>query len=72
MRCPILDWGPTVNEINHLAADFDEMHHIAFLHTSEAPPSSLPYTASNIEFVPLNLIGGKGLKAKFHPFKSQA
>lgn len=60
----IVGWGPTVSEINHLAADFDEIHHIAFLHSGNPPPSSLPYTSSKIKFVPLNPVGGKGFKAK--------
>lgn len=61
----IVGWGPTVSEINHLARDFEEIYHIAFLHPDTPPPSSLPYTASNIEFVPLKPVGGKGLLAKF-------
>ena len=61
----IVGWGPTVSEINHLAQDFEEIYHIAFLHPGTPPPSSLPYTASNIKFVALQPVGGKGLLAKF-------
>lgn len=60
----IVGWGPTVSEINHLSGDFEEIYHIAFLHPGTPPPSSLPYTASNIKFVPLKPVGGTGLIAK--------
>lgn len=60
----IVGWGPTISELNHLAQDFGKIYHIAFLHSGTPPPSSLPYTASNIEFVPLQPVGGKGLVAK--------
>ncbi|WP_432410003.1 glycosyltransferase [Rasiella sp. SM2506] len=54
----IVGWGPTVSELNHLAEHFDTIYHVAMLHTSEAPPSSLPYLHSNIIFVPLPPSGG--------------
>ena len=60
----VLGWGPTISEINHLAQDFEEIYHIAFLHPGMPPPSALPYTASNIKFVPLNPVGGRDLSAK--------
>ncbi len=60
----IVGWGPTISELNHLAQDFEEIYHIAFLHPGPPPPSSLPYTASNIKFVPLKPVGGKGIGAK--------
>lgn len=60
----VLGWGPTVSEINYLAQDFEEIYHIAFLHPDMPPPSALPYTASNIKFVPLNPVGGRDLSAK--------
>ncbi|MDC8000085.1 glycosyltransferase family 4 protein [Aequorivita todarodis] len=60
----IVGWGPTISEINHLAQDFEEIQHIAFLHPGPPPPSSLPYTSSNIKFVPLKPVGGKGIGAK--------
>lgn len=60
----IVGWGPTVSEINHLAQDFEEIYHIAFLHPGPPPPSSLTYTSSNIKFVPLKPVGGKGIGAK--------
>lgn len=60
----VVGWGPTVSELNHLAQDFEELYHIAFLHPEAAPPSSLPYTASNITFIPLKPVGGKGMVSK--------
>jgi glycosyltransferase involved in cell wall biosynthesis len=60
----IVGWGPTVTEINHLAKIFDEIYHIAMLHTNEAPNSSLPYTSSSIQFIPLKPTGGKGVFEK--------
>ncbi len=60
----IVGWGPTISEINHLAQDFDEIYHIAFLHPGTPPPSSLPYISSKIKFVPLKPVGGKGIGAK--------
>lgn len=61
----VVGWGPTITEINHLAQDFEEIYHIAFLHSGEPPLSSLPYNSSNIKFVPLKPVGGKGFSAKF-------
>lgn len=60
----IVGWGPTITELNHLAEDFDEIYHIAFLHPDTPPPSSLSYIKSNIHFVPLKPAGGKGLFTK--------
>ena len=60
----IVGWGPTISEINHLAKDFDEIYHVAFLHPGTPPPSSLPYTRTNIHFVALTPVGGKGMGAK--------
>lgn len=60
----LVGWGPTISEINHLAKDFEEIIHLAFLHDVEAPPSSLPYLKSNVEFVALPPSGGKTLKGK--------
>ena len=60
----IVGWGPTVSEINHLAQDFEEIYHIAFLHLGTPPLSSLPYTSSNIKFIPLKPVGGKGIGNK--------
>lgn len=53
-----------MSELNHLAQDFEEIYHIAFLHKGQPPPSALPYVASNIIFVPLQPVGGKSVRAK--------
>src|SRR5690625_4539144 len=67
----IVGWGPTISEINHLAKDFDEIHHVAFLHNvKDIPPSSLPYTAENIHFVPLSPVGGPGILNKLRVLAS--
>ncbi|WP_271393011.1 glycosyltransferase [Aequorivita sinensis] len=60
----IVGWGPTISELNHLAQDFDEIYHLAFLHPEMPPPSSLPYTSSKIKFIPMKPLGGKGIGEK--------
>ncbi len=60
----IVGWGSTISELNHLAQDFDEIYHIAFLHPGSPPLSSLPYTSSNIKFIPLKPVGGKDIDEK--------
>jgi len=57
-------WGPTVREINALSTHFSEITHIAVLHNSVAPNSSLGYTAENTRFIPLKPTGGKNIWAK--------
>jgi len=60
----VVGWGPTVTEINHLALVFDEIYHIAPLHTACAPPSAIEYSGENIYFVPIKPSGGKTLSQK--------
>lgn len=60
----ITGWGPTIIEINHLATLFDQVIHIAPLHAGEVPNSSLPYTATNVRFVPVSPSGGDTLFQK--------
>ena len=57
----IKGWGSTINEINYLSNYWKEVTHVACLHTTKTPPSSLPYTNSNITFVPIPPYGGKRL-----------
>lgn len=57
----IAGWGPTINEIDHLADHWDEVVHVACLHGGNAPPSSRPYARKNIRFVPIRPTGGKRL-----------
>ena len=60
----IVGWGPTINEINHLAPHFESITHIAMLHDSEAPPSAAEYTEDNIHFVALPVLGGTSISSK--------
>jgi len=57
-------WGPTVREISFLATLFTEVHHVAFLHPGSPPGSALPYTAENLQFVPLKARGGEKIADK--------
>ncbi|MDX2133722.1 MAG: glycosyltransferase [Saprospiraceae bacterium] len=57
-------WGPTVREINHLLALFDEITHVAVLYPGQAPPSALPYASDKIRFVPLRPYGGPRVRDK--------
>ncbi len=60
----IVGWGPTVNEINHLAPHFESVTHVAMLHKSNAPKSSIKYDKDNIHFVPLPPLGGTSFLSK--------
>ncbi|WP_100615104.1 glycosyltransferase [Confluentibacter citreus] len=60
----IVGWGPTINEINHLIEDFDKITHIAMLHTTNIPQSSMPYMSSKINFIPIPVLGGNTLFSK--------
>lgn len=60
----IVGWGPTITEINHLANDFEEIYHVAFLYSEKAPASALPYGSDKIKFIPLTPVGGPGIENK--------
>jgi glycosyltransferase involved in cell wall biosynthesis len=60
----IVGWGPTVREINSLSRLFDQIHHIAFLHSGKPPESSLPYSSNRINFIPVKPTGGQGVLKK--------
>lgn len=60
----IVGLGATVTEINHLIDVFDEITHVAMLHDSAPPPSSLPYTSNKIKFVALPALGGPKITDK--------
>ena len=62
----LVGWGPTINELNHLADFFDEIWHIAVLYGNEAPLSAIPYTSERIHFVALQPFGGPTLTDKLH------
>ena len=57
-------WGPTVRELDALAALFDEITHVATLYPEEAPASVLPYTAANVRLRLVPPAGGDSLADK--------
>ncbi len=61
----ISGWGSTVREINHLLEIFDEIYHIAPLHTEEPPDSSIEYQSDKIKFISLKPYGGEDIRQKF-------
>jgi glycosyltransferase involved in cell wall biosynthesis len=60
----IAGWGPTVREIDQLARLFDEVIHVAPLHSGEAPASVSPYRAPNITLHAVPPAGGSKLRDK--------
>jgi glycosyltransferase involved in cell wall biosynthesis len=62
----IVGWGPTINELNHLADHWDEVLHVACLHNGDAPASSRPYTNVNTRFVPIQPFGGASVWRKLN------
>ena len=66
----LVGWGPTITEISHLAAHFDHIYHVAFLHSEAPPPSAIPYQATNISFLALPPSGGKSMLGKFSVLKT--
>lgn len=65
----IVGWGSTVREIDHLAALFNEVVHIAPLHAEPDPGSSLPYTSPKVRVRPVNPAGGNRLNDKLSILK---
>lgn len=57
-------WGSTVRELDHLADLFDELVHVAPLHPSLPPNSSLSYANEKIRFVAVRPAGGETLSDK--------
>ncbi|MGH7717546.1 MAG: glycosyltransferase [Gemmatimonadaceae bacterium] len=60
----VVGWGPTVQEIDHLAQLFDEVRHIAFLYEGPAPDSMIPYTSPRVRLVPVPPSGGNTVRRK--------
>ncbi len=54
----IVGLGATVAEVNYLSNHWEEIVHIAPLHTIPAPADSLFYNNDSIRFVPLPVVGG--------------
>jgi len=61
----IVGWGSTVREIDQLATLFDEVVHLAPLHSEKDPGSSLPYQSFNVRFCAVRPAGGDSLWKKF-------
>lgn len=57
-------WGPAVEEIDHLAALFSRVTHIAPLHPGEPPAVMSPYTNDRVRLVPVKPAGAPGLRGK--------
>jgi glycosyltransferase involved in cell wall biosynthesis len=60
----VVGWGPTVEEISHLSRMFDEVRHVALLHSEPAPPSALPYASDRVRLVAVPPAGGTTSRAK--------
>lgn len=60
----IVGLGSTVTEINHLLNVFDEINHVAMLHTSSAPSNALPYVSKQITLIPIKAVGGQSITDK--------
>lgn len=55
----VVGWGPTVRELDYLAALFDEVVHVAVGYPDAAPASALPYAAGNVRVRLVAPAGGK-------------
>ncbi len=66
----MVGWGPTVNEINHLAGHFDEIEHVACFEDREPKGGSLPYTDERIHVSPIPPFGGNTLRKKLAVLKT--
>lgn len=66
----VAGWGPTVREIDHLAGIFDEVRHLAPLHSGSPPPGALPYARSNVRLIPVSPAGGESVAAKLGILKA--
>lgn len=62
----VVGFAPTVNEINYLAAHWDEIVHIACLEQKPAKGNSIEYAKANIRFVSIPSFGGPTLREKLN------
>ena len=60
----LVGWGPTVNEINHMARHFDAIEHVACLEKVPPKGGSLPYLHDHIRLKPIPTFGGVTPAAK--------
>jgi glycosyltransferase involved in cell wall biosynthesis len=58
-------WGPTIREVNFLAAHWDEVVHVACLERAKPAGSSIPYIGKNIQFKAIPTFGGARWWQKF-------
>lgn len=64
----IVGWGPTINEINHIASNWVEVVHIACFFDGPIKGTSMPYTGPNIRYVPIPPFGGNSIWKKLNIF----
>src|SRR5829696_3827269 len=62
----IVGLGSTIREIDHLSSLFDEVVHLAPLHSVSAPASALPYQSHNVRFRAVQPSGGDHLWDKLN------
>jgi glycosyltransferase involved in cell wall biosynthesis len=60
----VVGWGPTAQEIDHLAELFESIRHVAPLHSGPAPASALPYQSKRVHFIAVPAAGGKRWRDK--------
>jgi glycosyltransferase involved in cell wall biosynthesis len=63
----VTGWGPTIREIDHLSELFDEVVHIAPVH-SNAPSSAIAYESSRVRLRAIRPSGGERLQDKLSIF----
>lgn len=61
----VVGWGSTIMEIDQLAKLFTSVTHLAPLHQSEPPQSSLPYLSPKVRLALVRPAGGERLSEKF-------
>lgn len=55
----IVGWGTTVREIDYLSRLFDQVVHVAPLHSGVAPASAIPYQSERVELRAVSRSGGR-------------
>ena len=60
----VVGWGPTVRELDYLAALFDEVTHVAVGYPGQPPASALSYAAPNLRVRLVAPAGGDSWRDK--------
>ncbi|MBP6016370.1 MAG: glycosyltransferase family 4 protein [Candidatus Promineofilum sp.] len=60
----VVGWGPTVRELDYLAALFDQVTHVAVGYPGQPPASALPYAAPNLRVRLVAPTGGESWRDK--------